>query len=112
MHKERDTLRHFAMSIVKYRESHEVTVLDMYEEQGLFKNCVISFNVSQTPVSLLESDIFTLSSLCEKTRKFTRTFSKDCRQIRALTGKLIKLTKTESPVICNNKIHDRYGLGT
>ena len=99
------------MSIVKYRESHYLTVLDMYKEQGLFKNCVIFFTVSQTPVSLLESDIFTLSCLCEKTRKFAKTFSKDCRQIRALTGTLIKLTKTESIVICNNKIHDRYELG-
>ena len=30
MHEERDTLWHFVMSIVKYRESHYVTVLDMY----------------------------------------------------------------------------------
>ena len=30
MHEERDTLRHFVMSIVKYREFHYVTVLDMY----------------------------------------------------------------------------------
>ena len=35
MHKEQDTLWHFVMSIVKYRESHYVTVLDMYE--WLFK---------------------------------------------------------------------------
>ena len=30
MHEERDTLWHFVMFIVKYRESHYVTVLDMY----------------------------------------------------------------------------------
>ena len=30
MHEERDTLLHFVMSFVKYRESHYVTVLDMY----------------------------------------------------------------------------------
>ena len=30
MHEEQDTLWHFVMSIVKYRESHYVTVLDMY----------------------------------------------------------------------------------
>ena len=53
MHEKRDTLWHFAMSIVKYRESHEVTVLDMYEEQGLFKNCVISFTVPQTPLRFI-----------------------------------------------------------
>ena len=31
MHEERDTLSHFVMSIVKYRESHYVRVRDMYE---------------------------------------------------------------------------------
>ena len=31
MHEERDTLWHFVMSIVNYRESHYGTVLDMYE---------------------------------------------------------------------------------
>jgi len=31
MHEERDTLWHFVMSIMKNRESHHVTVLDMYE---------------------------------------------------------------------------------
>ena len=31
MHEERDTLWHFVMSIVKYRESRYVTVLDMFE---------------------------------------------------------------------------------
>ena len=30
-HAHRDTLWHFVMSIVKYRESHYVTVLDMYD---------------------------------------------------------------------------------
>ena len=30
MHEERDTLRHFLMSNVKYRGSHYVRVLDMY----------------------------------------------------------------------------------
>ena len=35
------------MSIVKYRESHYVTLLQMYEKQGLFKKCVISFTVPQ-----------------------------------------------------------------
>ena len=32
MHEERDTLWHFVMSIVKYRESQYVTVLDMYAQ--------------------------------------------------------------------------------
>ena len=31
MREKRDTLWHFVMSIVKYRESHYVTVLDMYD---------------------------------------------------------------------------------
>jgi len=31
MHEEQDTLWHFVTSIVKYRESHYVTVLDMYD---------------------------------------------------------------------------------
>ena len=30
MHEERDTLWHFVMSIVKYRESHYVIILDIY----------------------------------------------------------------------------------
>ena len=30
MHEERDTFWHFVMFIVKYRESHYVTVLGMY----------------------------------------------------------------------------------
>ena len=35
MHEERDTLWHFVVSIVKYRESHYVTVLDMYDSSML-----------------------------------------------------------------------------
>jgi len=31
MHEEQNTLWHFVMSIVKYREYHYVTVLDTYE---------------------------------------------------------------------------------
>ena len=33
MHEERDTLWHFVMSIVKYRKSHSVTVLDIYGQR-------------------------------------------------------------------------------
>ena len=39
MHKERDTLWHFAMSIMMYRESRHVTVLDMYAAELHFNNC-------------------------------------------------------------------------
>jgi len=35
MHEERDTLWHFVMSIVKYRESHYVRVLYMYDDLAL-----------------------------------------------------------------------------
>ena len=35
MHEERDTLWHFVMSIVKYRKSHYVRVLDMYDDLAL-----------------------------------------------------------------------------
>ena len=45
MHEERDTLWHFVMSIVKYRESHYVTILDMY---GV---CPISVTIAHNSVS-------------------------------------------------------------
>ena len=36
MHEERDTLWHFVMSIVKYREPHYVRVLDIYGKKKIY----------------------------------------------------------------------------
>ena len=48
MHEERDPLRHFVMSLVKYRESRYVTVLDMNETKAR-KTLVRSLNSPLIP---------------------------------------------------------------
>ena len=50
LHEEWDTLWHFVMSIVKYRESHYVTVLDMYD--NFDGRAVCSSLLFQVPIKL------------------------------------------------------------
>ena len=56
MHEEQDTLWHFVMSIVKYRESHYVTILDMYVGWELLSHflCNFPFFLNQIEISFLQ----------------------------------------------------------
>ena len=58
MHEERDTLWHFEISTVKYRESHYVTVLDRYDLSTYNRN---SQNRLTHPITYLTEDYYWVS---------------------------------------------------
>ena len=89
MHEERDTLWHLVMSIVKWRESHYVRVLDMYDKLRYFaitefNNCFIirsSFFCYQLNMSKsLSACSGTRSAIFTQERSFNYAWAKYLQQ--------------------------------